>query len=540
MAGPVENHCRAATEWCHDDPTKGSAMKYVLMFTSRPDLAESVDPERAQAVYRDVYHWFQEHGEAGHIAENGAELHAVTTATTVRFGDGGPVVVDGPFNEAKEIVGGFTVLDVPDMDAAVEDRPLLAAAGVPRCRDRDPPDGRGLLAVRGVTPPPVPVDSLLAQVLREEAGPLVARLSRRHGDFDLAEEAVQSAVLEAVTAWRRHGAPDNPAAWLTVAAQRNALDAVRRAVRQRGLAERAGAAAPSTGSDAPATDDRLALLFACCHPTLAPEARLALTLRAVIGLTTPQIARAFLVNETTLAQRIVRAKKKVVTAGISLTVPDEADLAGPPRRRARRRLRDVQRGLRVLHRHHPGPRPRRRRRLAGRGRGHLAAAVGRGLGAGRAAHRPARPGRRPLRPPRRAGAAPRPGPLALGPRRRRGRRGDARAGRRAPRPGSLPAAGRDRRLPRDGGVVGGDRLAPDRHALRPAAPPRRLARGGAQPGGRTRPARTGPGGARRWPRSTRWSPSSRRTTCGTRRAPSCSRPSGASRRRTRPTNARWR
>ncbi len=95
-------------------------MKYVLMFTSRPDLAESVDPERAQAVYRDVYHWFQEHGEAGHIAENGAELHAVTTATTVRFGDAGPVVVDGPFNEAKEIVGGFTVLDVPDMDAAVK------------------------------------------------------------------------------------------------------------------------------------------------------------------------------------------------------------------------------------------------------------------------------------------------------------------------------------------------------------------------------------------------------------------------------------
>ena len=95
-------------------------MKYVLMFTSRPDLAESVDPDHAQAVYREVYRWFQEHGAAGHIAENGAELHPITTATTVRFGDGGPVVVDGPFNEAKEVVGGFTVLDVPDMDAAVK------------------------------------------------------------------------------------------------------------------------------------------------------------------------------------------------------------------------------------------------------------------------------------------------------------------------------------------------------------------------------------------------------------------------------------
>ena len=151
-----------------------------------------------------------------------------------------------------------------------------------------------------------PVDSLLAQVLREEA--------------------VQSTVLEAVTAWRRDGPPRNPAAWLTVAAQRNALDGVRRASRQRGLAERAGPGVAPGRDDVAATDDRLGLLFACCHPALAPEARLALTLRAVIGLTTPQIARAFLVNETTLAQRIVRAKRKIVATHIALAVPDEAEL----------------------------------------------------------------------------------------------------------------------------------------------------------------------------------------------------------------------
>ena len=208
-------------------------------------------------------------------------------------------------------------------------------------------------------------DLLLARALREESGLLVARLARRFGDFDLAEEAVQQAVVEALTTWRRDGPPDNPAAWLQVAARRNALDAVRRAGRQRGLAARAE---PPGAGEGPGTDDRLALLFACCHPSLAPEARLALTLRAVVGLTTPQIARAFLVNETTLAQRIVRAKRKIVTAGISLSGAGARRAVGAPRRRARRRLRDVQRGLRLLHRRHPGPRPRRRRRLAGGGR----------------------------------------------------------------------------------------------------------------------------------------------------------------------------
>jgi RNA polymerase sigma-70 factor (ECF subfamily) len=168
-------------------------------------------------------------------------------------------------------------------------------------------------------------DGLLARTLREESGLLVARLARQFHDFDLAEEAVQAAVTEALEAWRRDGPPDNPAAWLQTAARHNALDLVRRRTRQDALAHRAPEVAAYDGGSA--TDDRLALLFACCHPALAPEARLALTLRAVVGMTTPQIARAFLVNERTLAQRIVRAKRKIVTTGIALSVPADDVLA---------------------------------------------------------------------------------------------------------------------------------------------------------------------------------------------------------------------
>ncbi|MET0735550.1 MAG: YciI family protein [Microbacterium sp.] len=92
-------------------------MKYVIMFTSTPELDAAVPPERAQAVYERIYHWFGEHGDK--IADSGAELKEVTTATTVKYGADGPVVVDGPFSEAKEVVGGFSVLDVPDLDAAI-------------------------------------------------------------------------------------------------------------------------------------------------------------------------------------------------------------------------------------------------------------------------------------------------------------------------------------------------------------------------------------------------------------------------------------
>ena len=168
-------------------------------------------------------------------------------------------------------------------------------------------------------------DEALARVFREETGRLVGGLVRFLGDFDLAEELVQEAVLSAIETWPTSGIPANPAAWLTTTARRKAIDRIRRQTRYREkLVLLAGSPVP--GPTEP--DDRLRLIFTCCHPALPREAQLALTLRAVCGLTTAEIARAFLATEPAIAQRIVRAKRKIVEAGIPYRVPSREELAG--------------------------------------------------------------------------------------------------------------------------------------------------------------------------------------------------------------------
>jgi RNA polymerase sigma-70 factor, ECF subfamily len=188
--------------------------------------------------------------------------------------------------------------------------------------------------VSGGGQPADPVSTAVADAFRDERAIVLATLIRQVGDFQLAEDAVQDAFEAAVTAWRRDGVPANPGAWITTAARRRAIDRLRR---NRSVADRAERLAeltrldaqhvePSMDDESTIVDDRLRLLFTCCHPALEMPARVALTLRALGGMTTGEIARAFLVAEPTMGKRIVRAKRKIADARIPYRVPADEEL----------------------------------------------------------------------------------------------------------------------------------------------------------------------------------------------------------------------
>ena len=171
-------------------------------------------------------------------------------------------------------------------------------------------------------------EEAMVRAHRQEWARVVATLTRRFGDLDIAEDAAAEAFATAVERWPRDGVPPNPGAWLTTTATRKAIDRLRRESRRDEKHREAQLLSDDDPPEPPGAidDDRLRLIFTCCHPALSPEARIALTLRMIGGLTVPEIARAFLVPEATMGQRITRAKAKIKAAHIPYRIPTAQDL----------------------------------------------------------------------------------------------------------------------------------------------------------------------------------------------------------------------
>jgi RNA polymerase sigma-70 factor, ECF subfamily len=175
-------------------------------------------------------------------------------------------------------------------------------------------------------------DAQVGRIFREESGRSVAALIRVLGDIDLAEDAVQDAFAIALRQWPGEGLPPNPGGWITTTARNRAIDRLRRESRGRellgqlGVLSQGGHEPATPEEDGSVTDDRLRLIFTCCHPALSQEAQVALTLRLLGGLTTKEVARAFLVAEPTMAKRLVRAKRKIKAARIPYRAPEDHEL----------------------------------------------------------------------------------------------------------------------------------------------------------------------------------------------------------------------
>ena len=235
-----------------------------------------------------------------------------STATTLRTRNGEMTITDGPFAEAAEQIGGYYVLDAPDLDTVIDLCRVLPA------NDID---------IRPVLDTPEP--TVIERLYRAEWGRLLSLVVTRTRRLDLAEDALGEAFARAAQRWPVEGVPANPSGWLFTTAYRHVIGRVRaEAIAGRKvplLAVRPGWVPPSDAHDLLA-DDRLHLILLCSHSALPQDSRSALALRLVIGTSTEQIARLFLVSSSTMAARLTRAKKKIVVAGIPLGAPVTEEL----------------------------------------------------------------------------------------------------------------------------------------------------------------------------------------------------------------------
>ncbi|WP_443612984.1 sigma-70 family RNA polymerase sigma factor [Actinomadura madurae] len=298
----------------------------MLLIYNRPGFVEELGEAERDALFAEVGAIMKELEESGEWV-GGEALADPSTTKTVRERGG------QPGRDGRAVPGGQGALRrlphrrLRDRGAGRGDR--QAVAGRPVRRAHGGPGGHEPVRDGDVSTPPAMDGGVAEELLRTLAPQVLGTLVRRHGAFDACEDAVQEALLAAAVQWPGEGVPENPRGWLLTVATRRLTDQWRseRARRDREAAVSAdGRDEPGPDAERPGDrDDTLTLLFLCCHPSLSPSSQVALTLRAVGGLTTAQIARAFLVPEATMAQRVSRAKQKIKAAGARFAMPPPAE-----------------------------------------------------------------------------------------------------------------------------------------------------------------------------------------------------------------------
>ena len=285
-------------------------MKYALLICDDESVMPSNEDLDADPVHQA---WMADLDRRG-ARLYGVRLRPVADATTVRVREGETLVSDGPFAETKDFIGGIMIVECDNLDEAI-----AIAATHPYAHMGQRRDSPGL----GMTATAEAVRAAVDAAYRDEWGQVVATLIGMTQDWDLAEDCAQDAFAAALAAWPRDGIPNRPGAWLTTTARNRATDRLRRDAVGREKLRQLAVLDPEPDEPLPdeIPDERLRLIFTCCHPALPFEARVALTLRTLSGLSTAEIARAFLTAESTMAQRLVRAKRKIAEAGIPYRIP---------------------------------------------------------------------------------------------------------------------------------------------------------------------------------------------------------------------------